>query len=177
MKKNDGCLSKAGDALETAREETQRLGRMVSGMVSLASMSVTGENRKRVDFAALILKSAEALRTVLERQHNSLTVEIAPGLPDVFIENDRFTQVIESLLISSACHTRDGKITVRVDFDDGYITVCVTDTGEDALADMICKTVVEAHGGTIKMENETDRGTAVRFTVPVYGGQEAGHNL
>ncbi|MCL2079674.1 MAG: hypothetical protein FWH17_07525 [Oscillospiraceae bacterium] len=45
---------KARSALSKIRGEASRLGRMVESMVHLSSMSETGENRQRVDFAALL---------------------------------------------------------------------------------------------------------------------------
>jgi signal transduction histidine kinase len=197
IRKGGENLSEASDALDAIRDETQRLGRMVGGMVNLASMSEISENRKRVDFAALLRNSAEAFRLALEQRNNCLSVEIAPGLPDVFVENDQFKQVLTNLLSNATDHTGNGEITVAADFDGTFITVRVTDTGEGVepklLPDVfergvsgsggtgyglyICKTVVEAHGGIIKIESAPGKGTTVTFTVPIYGGQEAGHNL
>jgi len=195
IKKESGDLSEAGSALETVRDETQRLGRMVSGMVDLASMNEISDNRNRVNFALLLQNSAEAFRLALEHQNNNLTVEIASGLPDVFVENDRFVQVMANLFYNAADYTQDGQITLTAEYDSVFITVRMTDTGcgiePEILSRVfergvsgrdgtgyglyICKTVVEAHGGTIKIESAADKGTVVTFTVPVYGGQEAGH--
>ena len=192
-----GDLSEARSALDAVREETQRLGRMVSGMISLAAMSGISDNRKRVDFAALLGSSAEAFRLPIEKYNNALRVKIAPGLPDVFVEHDRFIQVMANLLANAADHTQDGQVFVTAEHDGSVITVQVSDTGDGIELELlpavfergvsgrsgtgyglyICKTVVEAHGGTIKIESEPGKGTAVTFTVPVYGGQEAGHRL
>lgn len=192
-----GDLAEARGALDAVREETQRLGRMVSGMVSLANMSGIAENRKRVDFAALLRSSAEAFRLPMEKYNNALRVKIAPGLPDVFVEHDRFTQVMTNLLSNAADHTQDGQVVITAEHDGPLITVHVSDTGDGIERSLlpavfergvsgrggtgyglyICKTVVEAHGGTIKIESEPGKGTTVTFTVPVYGGQEAGHRL
>jgi len=210
----NSSLADAGDALEMIRDETQRLGRMIGGMAELASMNEISENRKRVSFASLLRDGAESFRYTLEQKKNSLTVQIAQGMPDVFIERDKFTQVIANLLSNAADHTKNGWIKVKADFSDEYITVRITDTGEGVAPDMlpdvfkrgvsgkgstgyglyICKTVVEAHGGTISIESGERRveidysgsqknsqlvttGTVVTFTVPIYGGQEAGHFL
>lgn len=195
IRKGEAGREKAESALDTVREETQRLGRMVKGMLDLATMSGIAENRKRVDFAALLERSAEASRLMLEKRNNALRVEIAPGLPDVFVEHDRFAQVMTNLLSNAADHTRDGQVSVTAERSDGLITVQVSDTGSGIESDLlptvlergvsgrggtgyglyICKTVVEAHGGTIQVESELGEGTAVTFTVPVYGGQEAIH--
>jgi len=192
-----GDLAEAHSALDTVREETQRLGRMVSGMISLASMSGITENRRRVDFAALLGSSVEAFRLPMEKYHNAFQVKIDPDLPDVFVEHDRFTQVMANLLTNAADHTRDGQVFITAEHDGPVITVQISDTGDGIERSLlpvvlergvsgrgstgyglyICKTVVEAHGGTIKIESEPGKGTTIIFTVPVYGGQEAGHRL
>lgn len=197
MKAEDGSLEEAGGALESIRAETQRLGRMIGGMTQLATLGEISGNRSRVDFAALLRDSAEAFRYALEQKGSALTVETAPGMPDVFVERDHLTQVAANLLSNALEHTKDGRVTVAAEFDEEYITVRVSDTGEGVPPGILprvfergvsgrdstgyglylCKTVVEAHGGTIKMESEPGKGCAVTFTVPVYGGQEAGHRL
>jgi len=188
-------IPKAKEAIETVRNETQRLGRMVGGMIDLASISGTEENRKRINFAELLTSSAEVFRFNLEQKNISLHVEIAPGLPDVFIESDKFKQVLFNLLSNAADHTQDGRITVMADSLDGYITVRVTDTGSGISPDLIprlfergisgrggtgyglflCKIIIEAHGGKINIESEPGKGTDITFTIPVYGGQEVAH--
>jgi signal transduction histidine kinase len=190
-------LTEASDALETIREETQRLGRMVGGMVNLAAMNEAGETRKRTDFAALIKNSAEAFRLAIEQKGISLRTVIAPGMPDVYVEADTFTQVMANLFSNAVDHTENGYITLAADFDSSTITVRVTDTGKGIPPELlprvfrrgesgrggtgfglyICKTAVEAHGGMIKIESEPGKGTIAIFTVPVYAGQEAGHTL
>jgi PAS domain S-box-containing protein len=192
-----GDVSEAKHALEIVRDETQRLGRMVGSMINLAAMSDSCTDRKRVDFATLLRNSAEVFRLTLEKQNNDLFVDIVPGLPDVFVEVDRFTQVMTNLFSNAVAHTKDGQISLSAVFDDTFITVRVTDTGEGVDPDILphvfergvsgrggtgyglylCETVVEAHGGTITIESEHGKGTAVSFTVPVYGGQEAVSNV
>ena len=197
LKKESGNLVKASSAIETAQNEVQRLGRMVGGMVKVATIKDISENRERIDFAALLRESTESFLLVLERQNVNLTVEIKPGLPDVYIEKDLFVQVLTNLFSNAADHTRDGQISLKVDFDSAYITVSMTDTGEGIEADVLpdvfkrgfsgrggtgfglylCKTIVEAHGGVISIESALGKGTTVTFTIPVYSGQKAGHRI
>jgi len=185
------------DALEIVRDETQRLGRMVRGMVRLAEMDADSQNRTRTDFAALLKNSAEGFRILLRRQSNTLQIEIAQGLPDVFVEADRYKQIITNLFTNALRHTQNGRITLMATYDGTFITVCVTDTGEGIDAALqphifergvsgsrgtgyglyLCKTIVEAHGGTIGIESNLGEGTVVTFTVPVYGGQAAEEQL
>jgi len=190
---NSSDVSDIRGTLNIVRNETQRLGRMVSGMLKLASINKdTDENRKRTDFSALLHDSAEVFRLTLERHKNEINVNIAPNLPDVYVEADRFAQIMTNLLTNASEHTRNGKIILSATFDDAFITVKLSDTGagiesivvphvfERGMSGKggtgyglyICKTIVEAHGGTIKVESKKNKGTTITFTVPVYGGQE-----
>jgi len=180
------------NALDVVRKETQRLGRMVNGMLNLASISDTDEVRRRVDFTALLNDSAEVFRLTLEKLNNELVVDLPSGLPDVFVETDRFTQIITNILTNAAEHTQNGKVTISAEFDGTFITVRISDTGQGIKPEIVpfifdygvsgrnntgyglylCKTIVEAHGGVIEVESTYGEGTSVIFTVPVYGGQE-----
>jgi len=188
-------LPKASEALDYAREESLRLGRMVDGMVNLTAMSQSGKNRKRVNFTELLQTSAGVFRAVLEQRGNTLDIHLAADLPHVFIESDQFAQVMANILTNAAEHTQNGQIQLTAQYNNAYITVCLTDTGEGVIPEVmpvifergvsgkgstgyglyIAKTIVEAHGGSIVINSEPGKGAAVTFTVPVYGGQEAGH--
>ena len=192
-----GDAAKLQNTLDVVRDETQRLGRMVGGMIKLASMSDVDGSRTRVDLANLLQSNAEVCRLSLEKQGNQLLVEIMPGLPDVYVESDRFSQIITNLVFNAARHTKEGQVSITAEFDKEYISVRVADTGEGIDSELlprvfergvsgaggtgyglyICKTIVEAHGGMLNVESEPGCGTEVTFTIPIYGGQEARHTL
>jgi|GEM_PF-5348649 len=185
----------AHDALGNIREETQRLGRMVDGMVKIASMSeLTEESRRRTDFAALLKSGAESFR--IAHKNVALVLDVAPDLPDVFVTADRFKQVVLNILGNAAEHSGTDTITVSANAAGKYIAVRVTDNGGGIPPEIlsrvfergvstrrdktgiagyglsICKTIIEAHGGEISIESEPGESTAVTFTVPVYSGQK-----
>jgi len=195
-----GDMVKARDMQSTIQNEAMRLGRMVNGMVELATESAeqSGDtSREKIDFAEMIKTCAENTRLVLEQRGNSLLVEIAPDLPHVYAEAEQLTRVPVNIFANAVRSTENGKISVKATANEGYITVQITDTGEGIAAELlphvfergisgkggkgyglsICKTIVEAHGGTIEIESEQGAGTTVTFTIPVYGGQseEAKH--
>lgn len=193
--KGSADLTEVSAALESAQNQTQRLGRMVSGMIKMAALGEMGDSRKRVDLSALLANTAEAFRIALMRRNNRLSVNIAAGLPDVFVESERFSQVMTNLFANALDHTQNGEVVLTAYVEGALITVRVADTGGGIDAELlphvfergvsgrggtgyglyICKTIVEAHGGAIWAESGAGGGTAVTFTVPVYGGQEAGH--
>lgn len=187
-----GGPQKTNEALNNIQDETMRLGRMINSMVEMAVSSERLANREKIDFAIMLNKCAEAFRFQAEQKHNTLRVEIAPGLPFVYAEREQLEHIPVNLLSNSIDCTQDGDITIAVTAEEGYITVRVHDTGEGVPPEIlprifergvsgkggkgyglsICKTIVEAHGGEINMESVIGRGATVTFTIPVYGGQD-----
>ena len=189
--KEDGA-AEAHAALTTVQNEAMRLGRMINGMVEMATMSGgVIMNRERVDFAALLRDRAEAFRLKLKEKNNNLIVNIPADLPFVYAEVDQISRVPVNLLSNAADSTKNGDITLDASAEDDYITVRVSDTGEGVPAEIlprifdrgisgkgskgygltICETIIEAHGGGIHVMSEHGKGTVVTFTIPVYGGQ------
>ncbi len=191
----NGNKQKTVVSLEIAHDEALRVGSMLDGLSALAHMSDKVENRERVGFAELLRQCAEHALPAAQRWRNELHVNIAEGLPDVFIESDQYANVIARLFINAVKSTTNGKITLSANLDGASIVVRLADTGEGIPKELLprifkpgaadsdgadyelhmCKSVVEAHGGTIAVESAPGNGTAVTFTVPVYSGQEAGH--
>jgi signal transduction histidine kinase len=181
----------ARDALTLAQEESLRVGRMVESMINLSTMSGGADKREKVDFESLLVNCAETFRLQLDNRENSLHLEIDPGLPPVYGVADQLRQVLFNLFQNTAKHTRGGAVTLTASSDDTVITASVSDTGEGIPPEIlthvfergfsgkqssgyglaICRTIVEAHGGTIWIDSEQGGGTAVTFTIPVYGGQ------
>ena len=180
------------NALYTLQNEAMRLWRMINGMVELAIMRDNSKNREIVDFALMLNNCAEASRFQLEAKRNTLRVDISPDLPYVYAETEQLERVPTNLLSNAINCTQGGKITLEASAEANYITARVCDTGEGISQEIIphifergvsgkggkgfglsiCKTIVEAHGGTIEIESEKGNGTVVTFTIPVYGGQD-----
>jgi signal transduction histidine kinase len=181
----------ARNALRIIQNEALRLGRMVNGMVELAVMGGEKANRKKIDFAEMLTSCAETSRLGLQRNGNTLRIEIAPSLPHVYTEAEQLMRVPVNLLENANNSTQNGEITIQATAAANYITVKITDTGEGIPAELlprifergvsgkngkgyglsICRTIIEAHGGLIEIESERNKGTTVTFTIPVYGGQ------
>ena len=181
----------AQTALNAVQNEALRLGRMISGMVELANMSEHPASREKLDFAAMLRKCAGASKLQAEKKRIALRLDIAADLPYVYAEAGQLERVPVNLLQNAVNSTNDGEISVEAAADRQYITVRVSDTGVGIPRELlprvfergvsgrggkgyglsICRTIVEAHGGTIEIESEPGKGTAVTFTIPVYGGQ------
>jgi signal transduction histidine kinase len=179
------------NVLDTMQNEALRLGRMVEGMVELSTIDGKQANREKTDFAAMLKSCADSLRMEAEQKQNKLYIDIQADLPYVYAHAEQLQRVPVNLITNAIHFTQGGDIRLSASDSDGYITVKVTDTGSGIPADIlprvfergvfsrggegfglsICKTIVEAHGGTTFIESEPGGGTNATFTIPVYGGQ------
>jgi two-component system sensor histidine kinase BaeS len=160
------------------------LGQIESGRLDLA--------RVEVDLAEIADESVEALTPMAARRNLELRVE-APGHVGVDGDPAALGRVIRNLLANAIRHSPDsGEVTVTVERNGTYAVATVIDEGPGfpseirpwafdrfARADdsrnresggaglglAIAKGIVEAHGGTIGVEDGP--GGRVRFSVPL----------
>jgi signal transduction histidine kinase len=174
--------------LGSAQSEIMRLSRMVSGMLTLATMSNERE-RAAVDLSSLLKYGAETLQLSLEHKGNRLVTNIAANLR-VFGDADLLTQVVTNLIGNASKYTVNGTIALNAWREGGEITVKITDTGSGIDSQLLprifergtttggtgiglflCKTIIESHRGKIWVESTVGVGTSVYFSLPIYGGQ------
>ena len=182
----DRMRSLIGDLLDTAQIET--------GMLSIATEAVE---------AADLFEGAR-LAFLRGGTTNVIEADLPPGLPQVEVDRQRMTQVLNNLFTYASNHSPNGSaIRVSASADDVYVSISVTDEGSgvsagnlphlfrkfsnsdreeggygqplgEGLGLAICKGVVEAHGGRIWAESGGP-GLGTRFTFTVPSVEEAGH--
>jgi signal transduction histidine kinase len=113
------------------------------------------------------------------------------GILLIRVDKSRLEQVISNLLSNSIKFTKEGMISLNVEKKDNQALVTVKDTGPGIAPEMlprlfskfatksergaglglfICKNIIEAHGGRIWAENNSDgKGAAFSFSLPVIG--------
>ncbi|MCY4129553.1 MAG: response regulator [Gammaproteobacteria bacterium] len=176
-------------------DETAHMRRLVSdmldaGRIESGSLSVHPEPR---DIEKLVARARTSFISAGRRQ--SLSVDLAPNLPRVMADDHRIEQVLGNLLDNAARHApASSTIHVSAMLEGIEVAVSVVDEGPGIPADqlarlfvdyadrherergsagfglglIICKGLVEAHGGRIHAERAgPDLGTRFTFTLPV----------
>jgi signal transduction histidine kinase len=140
-----------------------------------------------IDVAPLLRNGAETYRALLERNGNTLLIDIPQSLPQIFGSTDLLLHVLSNLLSNANRHTRKGEIMIQAREGAGVITVKVQDNGSGVTPELlphifergvsdsgtglglaISKNAIEAHGGAISVESERGRGSVFTFTLPIY---------
>ena len=124
-------------------------------------------------------------------QHGIL-VDLPVGLPRVMAERRRIVQVLANLIANAARHAPpSSSIRIAAERDQAHVAVSVTDEGRGVAPEqlphlfsrqvagkegvalgrglglLICKGLVEAHGGRIRADSPgPGRGTTFTFTIP-----------
>lgn len=178
------------DKMDIAVAEVERMKVKTNQLLKVAKLddSAMKWDFEQVNIGALINETVHTYFLALDEHNNALSVELSEDLPDVKADKRHLPGVIVNLIENAVRHTRNGRITVRAIPDGNFVTISVEDTGcgmtpeqmerlferfytgdkkaGTGLGLYICKKTVEAHGGSIKVQSEPERGTTVTFTLP-----------
>jgi len=190
--------SQQEELLSDIQEEAARLERLVANLLDMTRVESGGlrVQREWVPLEELVGSALARLDRVL--QGRPVEVSIAAGLPLLSVDPLLIEQVLVNLVENAAKYT---PAATRIDIDgrregDGVV-VEVRDRGPGIRAGdehrvfekfyrgldhavggaglglAICKGIVEAHSGTIEVENRTGGGAAFRVTLPAAGDAPA----
>ena len=153
-------------------------------------------NRQPVNMRELLTNICGAQFHKLDANENSLEYDIQPDLPEIWADPLRIEQVMVNLLTNAARHTKNGTITVGLKSSAKTQIVGVMDTGDGMDAEtmrvvfkhyiskkaiywqhgiglVVCRRIIDAHGGEIWIESEEGRGTSVYFSIEEEADRDA----
>ncbi|HVP15590.1 MAG TPA: ATP-binding protein [Terriglobales bacterium] len=142
----------------------------------------------------VVRQAIQNLRTLIAERRIVLDCTFAPDLPDLLIDANRIAQVLTNLLSNAIKFSPpEGRIEVRAETQGAMVRVSVRDYGEGIAAEdvpklfrkfsqldsgstrpvggtglglVICKGIVEQHGGSIGVESVVGEGSTFYFLLP-----------
>ena len=199
MMDRDSLTPKQVETVEIILENCRHLVRLLNDLLDLARSDAgrLGIVPQPTDVAPLIEEAVRTMRAQTDASRQALSVEIEPGLPQIYVEGDRIRQILVNLLTNAHEYSPEGaSIGVKARVLDAEVEIAVSDNGpgipENQLQHIferfvrgdagltqrvggtglglaIAKSLVELHGGTISAESTPGQGSTFRFRLPAAG--------
>ena len=186
------------DALDKATEQAMRAGQIIRRLRDFVSR---GESERRVENLTRLVEEASALALVGVKDIH-VRFELDANADLVLADKVQIQQVLLNLMrnaIEAMANSARRELTVTSARSvNNMVEVRVADTGSGVAADVaenlfqpffttkqqgmgvglsICRTIVEAHGGTISAEPNPGGGTVFRFTIEATAQQNIDANV
>lgn len=178
---------RARESLATVAAESERLDRIVANMLSASRIEAGAllPSTAPEHLAALVATTVARLRGAITQD---VRVDVPDDLPDVAVDAVQFDQVLTNLLENASRYGRpDGTIDVSARATDQVVSLTITDDGPGfpgavlagpepfrpglgsagaGLGLVVCRGIVEAHGGTLALGNRDGSGAVATVELP-----------
>ncbi len=193
---SDGKLQGNDEIFAVMHKEANHLSHLIDDLriISLADAGELPLNRQKVSPAALLERAEAAFRPQAAQKNITLLVQATEDLPLLEVDPERMAQVLGNLVSNALRYTpAEGTITLSAAKEAETVTLRVSDTGpgiapedlpyifnrfyradksrqqtgESGLGLTIAKSLVEAHGGGIRVESQPGIGTTFILWLPL----------
>jgi C4-dicarboxylate-specific signal transduction histidine kinase len=181
-------IDRAQKTVERVIRDANAAADIVSRVHALFKQS--GDARMETAVDDIVREAYDLMAEEATRRRARMAVELEDGLPPVLLDRVQIQQVLTNLmrngLEAMEATAGDRELRLRAHQTDGFIQVEVGDRGPGAdLSDSIfepffttkeqgmgmglaiCRSIVESHGGRLRVENNEPQGAKFIFTLPV----------
>ena len=184
---------KQAELLVAAREDSDRLHSILNNLLDISRIE-SGKvemNFRKVSPHSMVFEALEPFQMDFKDRNVMLGTELQDDLPEVWADTARMSHVFANLLSNALRYTPPGgKVTVLGKADEEWVQFSVADSGKGipsqylarifeqffrvpdqgaetgaGLGLAIVKEIVEAHGGTVKVESRLGEGSTFIFTL------------
>jgi PAS domain S-box-containing protein len=178
-----------------AKRSTERMQRMIDGLLDINRLESGQQitNKQLTDFKTLVNGAIEVVQSAAKNKEITIRQQIDPDVPAVSVDAEMIRRVIINLLENDIKFSPDqSTIQIGSKKDQGFIVFWVDDRGNGipdkfkeeifekfirlkqnypvkglGLGLAFCKLAVQAHGGTIWVENIPQGGSRFVFSLPL----------
>jgi two-component system phosphate regulon sensor histidine kinase PhoR len=182
--------------LHILEKHTDRLNNIISDLLPLSQIESGQYQWKReeINIADLLEKASSVLRPLAEKKNQTLIITLPENAGPLIGDFEKLTLAIINLLDNAIKYTPEGgRITLQVGRSSNGIEITVSDTGlgippkdlsriferfyrvdrarsrdlgGTGLGLSIVKHIVEAHGGTVAVKSQMEKGATFIVTIP-----------
>ena len=184
------------ELLATVHRNSEFMFRLIEDLLDVSKIQAGKLELDRVptDLAALVARSVALNQVLAERKQIRIDLVTDPALPPVEIDVAKLEQVLNNLISNAVKFSPQGSsVEVRLDGSGDQVLLTVRDHGQGiqeseigklfrpfgktstkgtagekstGLGLVICKRIVEGHGGTIDVETRFGEGALFRVVLP-----------
>ncbi len=176
--------------MQKVDRETGRIKKIVDNLLDYGKPKEP--NPREVGINSVIGKSMQLVQNTLNISKIETTLDLAEGLPELFVDDNQIQQVLINLILNAAQAMEEGgRLTVKssLDRERGMVDITVADTGKGIPAEYlpyifdpffsvkeeggtglglsVSFGIIKSHGGNIRVDSKAGIGTTFTVELPV----------
>lgn len=188
----DPTLEKLAPKLDGANQQTERLERLVDDLLDITRIRLgrLSLNREEIDLAEVVRRAVEDVQEQLQQTRTAVSIRTS-GNTTAYLDPFRAEQIVGNLLSNALRYGRGKPVEISVEGEGDLVRLKVLDYGigiprkhqariferfERAASSRhfgglglglyIVRQIVQAHGGSIKLDSEPGRGSLFTVELP-----------
>ncbi len=187
------------DSLAVIEEEADHLTEMVEDLLDATRLQAGGIQLQKSEFSIKEIARQLVNRFSVQSSSHQFTIDLPDDLPAVVADESRIRQVLSNLIGNAIKYSPGGEVRISGKLRQRDIMICVSDQGEGfdprdipfvfdrfyrseeaakktkgtGLGLYLCRSIVDAHGGKIWVDETCKEGSRVCFSIPRNPGLQA----